>query len=305
TSNPGVLTVTRIAGSDRQDTAAKVSAATFAANVPVVFVATGGNFPDALAAAPAAAKQNGPLLLVDRDSMSQPVRDELRRLKPSKIVVVGSDLSVSERLATELAAYAKTGEVQRIGGVDRYDTAAQLVEAAFPKGSSQAWLATGEKFPDALAAAAAAGSVRAPVLLINGGQSTVDDRTRSLVRGLGVKKLTIAGDPLSVSTGIETSFGITPVRIGGTDRYDTSVLLNRDAFTAASTVYLATGEKFPDALAGANAAGFTRNPLYTVKPDCVPQAVLDDIDDLGATKVVLLGGPNTLSEGVASLTACR
>jgi putative cell wall-binding protein len=298
------VVVTRIAGVDRQDTAAKVSAATFKANVPVVFIATGGNFPDALAAAPAAAKQNGPLLLVDQDSMSQPVRDELRRLKPSKIVVVGSNLSVSDRLVTELAAYAKTGEVQRIGGVDRYDTAAKLVEAAFPKGSSQAWLATGEKFPDALAAAAAAGSVRAPVLLVNGGLNAVDDTTRSLVQGLGVKKLTIAGDPLSVSTGIENSFRITPIRIGGVDRYDTSVQLNRAAFTAASTVYLATGEKFPDALSGAAAAGFTRNPLYTVKPDCVPQPVLDDIKSLGATSVVLLGGTGTLSDGVASLTAC-
>ncbi|WKK72599.1 cell wall-binding repeat-containing protein [Rathayibacter oskolensis] len=81
--------------------------------------------------------------------------------------------------------------------------------------------------------------------------------------------------------------------------------LNRAAFTAASTVYLATGENFPDALAGATAAGFTKNPLYTVKPDCVPQGVLDDITTLGATKVVLLGGTNTLSEGVATLTACR
>lgn len=298
------LNITRLAGSDRQGTAVEISKSTFAPGVPVTYIATGAKFPDALSAAPAAATQGGPLLLVDRDTMSQSVKDELNRLKPRKIVVVGSDLSVSDALLEQLRRYAGSGGIHRIGGVDRYDTANRIVEYAFSSGSGKAWVATGEKFPDALSASAAAGSVDAPVLLVNGGLSAATAQTRQLVSDLGVTSITIAGSALSVSEGIKRSLPVATTRIGGSDRYDTSEKLNKAAFSTADTVYFATGENFPDALAGATAAGYTGSPLFAVRPDCVPRKVLDDIRDLGASKVVLLGGSGTLSDNVARLAAC-
>ncbi|PPI20578.1 hypothetical protein C5D44_16590 [Rathayibacter sp. AY1B5] len=298
-------TVTRLAGTDRQGTAVEISKSLFTTpGVPVVYIATGANFPDALSAGPAAAKQGGPLLLVDRDSMSQVVRDELTRLAPQRIVVVGSALSVSDGLGSELAGYAN-GNIIRIGGVDRYDTSRQIIQYAFGGGSSKAWLATGEKFPDALGASAAAGSVDAPVILVNGGLPEADAVTKTIVSRLRVSTLTIAGSELSVSAGIQGSLtGPAITRIGGTDRYDTSEQLNRAAFRTAKTVFLATGENFPDALAGATAAGYANSPLFAVPPTCVPTAVLNDIKAGGATRVVLLGGTGTLSDAVAKLTPC-
>jgi len=302
----GGPTVTRLAGTDRQGTAVEVSKSVFRTpGVPVVYIATGSNFPDALSAGPAAAKQGGPLLLVDTDSVSKVVTDELTRLAPKNIVVVGSALSVSDRLLGQLSAYAPAGKTVRIGGVDRYDTSRQLISRVFSGGSSDAWLATGEKFPDALSASAAAGSSDAPVVLVNGGLPSADVTTQRIVSGLRVSDLTIAGSALSVSTGIENSLTVAKkTRIGGTDRYDTSEQLNRAAFGKARTAFFATGEKFPDALAGAAAAGYANAPLFAVRPDCVPQAVLNDLKNAGTTRVVLLGGEGTLSDAVAKLTPC-
>ncbi|MBO0983943.1 cell wall-binding repeat-containing protein [Rathayibacter sp. SD072] len=302
-SSQGAIAVDRLAGTDRQETAVKVSQSTFKAGVPVVYVATGTGFADALSAGPAAAKQGGPLLLVDRDSMTQPVRDELSRLKPAKIVVVGSALSVSEALKNDLARYA--GSIQRIGGSDRYDTSKKIIEYAFPQGSSQAWMATGEKFPDALSAGAVAGSVDAPVILVRGGQPTADETTKSLLTRLGVKTLTIAGSAQSVSEGIKNSLPVASTRIGGSSRYETSEKLNSAGFPrGASTVYFATGENYPDALSGATAAGYTSSPLFAVRKDCVPQPVLDYVNRFATKRIVLLGGPGTLSESVARLVSC-
>ncbi|WP_181135559.1 cell wall-binding repeat-containing protein [Rathayibacter sp. AY2B3] len=302
--------VVRLAGTDRQGTAVEISKVTFTTpGVPVVYIATGANFPDALSAGPAAAKEGGPLLLVDRDSVSQVVRDELTRLKPQRIVVVGSDLSVSDALATDLGQYAN-GRVFRLGGTDRYDTSRKIIESAFGGGSPKgAWLATGEKFPDALSAAAAAGKNKAPVVLVNGGLPAADPTTVGILTGLRPPALTIAGSELSVSAGIQNSLtvprGPVVTRLGGVDRYDTSLQLNRAAFPrGAKTVFLATGENFPDALAGAAAAGYAGSPLFTVPPTCVPVDVLKGIRDGGTTKVVLLGGEGTLSKAVKNLTPC-
>ncbi|MER3418948.1 MAG: hypothetical protein C4343_07685, partial [Chloroflexota bacterium] len=64
------LPVARLAGSDRYATAAAISAATFpSGGVPVAYVATGLNYPDALAGSVAAARAGGPLLLVTQDAI--------------------------------------------------------------------------------------------------------------------------------------------------------------------------------------------------------------------------------------------
>ncbi len=93
--------VSRLAGSDRYATAAAVSAATFPSpGVPVAYVATGLNFPDALAGSVAAARAGGPLLLVTKDTVPAATATELARLKPARIVILGSTGAISEATAT-------------------------------------------------------------------------------------------------------------------------------------------------------------------------------------------------------------
>ena len=110
---------TRVYGADRYETAIKV-AASFSPGVPVVYVATGMNYPDALSAAPAAAAQGGPLLLVPPTGLSAAVRDELRRLKPALIVVAGGEGAVSRSTYTALSGLAPS--IRRDAGADRYST---------------------------------------------------------------------------------------------------------------------------------------------------------------------------------------
>ncbi|MCJ7711508.1 MAG: cell wall-binding repeat-containing protein, partial [Chloroflexi bacterium] len=85
----------RLAGTDRFATAAAISAATFAPGVPVVYIANGLNFPDALAGAAAAGKTGAPMLLVRRDAVPAATATELARLRPAKIIVLGGTSMVS------------------------------------------------------------------------------------------------------------------------------------------------------------------------------------------------------------------
>ena len=82
----------------------------------------------------------------------------------------------------------------------------------------------------------------------------------------------------------------------GSDRYATAVALSRSVYTSASTVYLATGLNFPDALAGAPLGG----PLLLVPGTSAPQGVLDEVRRLHPSRVVVLGGPTTVSDAVAA-----
>jgi subtilisin family serine protease len=86
----------RIAGDDRFATAAAVAERVFPGPVAAAFVATGGNFPDALAGGPAAARNGGPLLLSGAERLSQASAEQLRRLRPQAIGVLGGNAALSD-----------------------------------------------------------------------------------------------------------------------------------------------------------------------------------------------------------------
>ncbi|WP_368498417.1 cell wall-binding repeat-containing protein [Herbiconiux sp. A18JL235] len=301
-----VGSVDRIAGADRYSGAVAIAQRAFPGTAPVVYVATGLNYPDALSAGPAAVAQGGPLLLVTQNEVPAVVADEIRSLQPERIVVVGGPNSVSGGVVATLKTLVPGVGVERLAGADRYAASRAVVSAVFPE-AAHSFAATGTNFPDALSAGGAAGSALEPVVLVNGSQPAADKPTLDLFRDLKAQSITVVGGPNSVSSGVADSLKTVPAavdRVSAENRYLTSIALNRASFETSSTVYLATGLNFPDALAGGVLAGLDDAPLYVVPTDCVPQGVLSDIGSLGATEVVLLGGPNSLTPAVQKLTAC-
>lgn len=297
----------RIEGATRYDVAVGISQKAYPTTASTVYVATGENYPDALSAAPAAAKEKAPLLLTTKSSIPASVTTEIQRLKPSKIVVVGGPNSVSNAVLAQLDALA-SGDAVRISGADRYEASRNVVDYAFgADGAALAYVSTGRNFPDALSASAAGGKLGAPVVLVDGLASAADAETKATLTDLGVTSVKIAGGPSSVSAAIEASLAATDrsvIRLSGADRFEASASINRDAFTSSSRAFIATGYNFPDALAGAAYAGAVGAPLYVVPTNCVPAAVLADFETLGVNQVTLLGGPNSLTAAVENLTAC-
>ncbi len=101
---PPPADVARWSGADRYATAAAVSAAAFPGGADVVFVATGANFPDALAGGPAGGALGGPILLTGKDSVPAATLAEIVRLGPQRIVILGGSAAVSEAVRAQLQA---------------------------------------------------------------------------------------------------------------------------------------------------------------------------------------------------------
>ncbi|MDH6182340.1 putative cell wall-binding protein [Microbacteriaceae bacterium SG_E_30_P1] len=296
--------VDRIAGANRYEVAVNISQAAYPDTAPVVYIANGQNYPDALSAGPAAAFEGGPLLLVQPDVVPDSVKAEIERLNPSKIVVVGGILSVTEGSFNELAAL--TDETVRVAGANRYEVSRNLAEYAFDDEVPFVYIATGEKFPDALAAGGAAGTRNAPVVLVPGSAATLDAATSALLTELGTTDTRVLGGEASVTAGVFAGVDAltTAVRLGGADRYQAARTINADAFDSAEHALIATGMNFPDALAGSAWAAAAGAPLFVAPGSCIPSGVLADLADLGVTHLTLLGGEMSLTPEVASLTPC-
>ncbi len=192
--------VTRRFGTDRYATAASV-AATFPAEVPVVYVATGENYPDAIAGGPAAARDDGPILLVRRDAIPAATAAELARLKPARIVVLGGTAVVSAGVASALAAYTP-GQVTRRFGTDRYATAAS-VAATFPAEVPVVYVATGENYPDAIAGGPAAARDDGPILLVR--RDAIPAATAAELARLKPARIVVLGGTAVVSAGVASA----------------------------------------------------------------------------------------------------
>jgi putative cell wall-binding protein len=297
--------VARVSGPDRYAVAVSVAQRAYPETAPVVYLATGSNYPDALSAGPAAAERGGPLLLTPPDALPALVEQEIRSLAPAQIVIVGGPASISP--AVEQTVRTLAPDVIRLSGADRFEASRAIVQHAFgAEGAERAYVATGLNFPDALAAGGAGGHTRSPVLLVNGQAAASDAATDGTLRGLGVQSVLIAGGPNSVSAGVQTSLqAVAPVqRISGADRYEAAVNINLDAYDSATRAYLATGTNFPDALSGSALSGKEGAPLFVVPAECVPRLVIGALRQLGVTDVVLIGGPASMSTSVQNLTAC-
>lgn len=306
---PSSVEASRVSGDNRFATSVEISSAAYA-DAPgggTVFVATGANFADGLAAAPAAAQVDAPLLLTERNSLPSAVRAEIVRLQPELIVIMGGTGAVSGRVASQLADLAPT--VRRDAGESRYDTARQIALANFPEGATTAYLASGGNFPDALAASAAAGAEGAPVLLVPPGSRSVDAETKQVLIDLGVTRVVLAGGTSVISGDVASSVrsgtGVTTVvRRGGADRYKTAAAINDASFPEADVMYLASGVSFADALAIAAVAGAEGRPLGLSSPGCLPAATVAYATLAGVDRVTLVGGTAVLSSRVARFTPC-
>lgn len=298
--------VARISGSDRYATSIAVSQREFPGTSSVVYIASGVNYPDALAAGPAAAKRHAPLLLATPGGLTADVSAEVSRLEPDTIVVAGGPNSISDAVLGQLRDAAPGATVTRAAGSDRFATSRAVVAGAFTTADT-VYLAAGGNFPDALAAGGAAGAHGSPILLVDGGAPWIDAPTAALLASLQAKKVEVVGGTSVLSAGIVSSLalqGYDVGRLAGSDRYATARGVNGYAYTHATTAILATGFGFPDALSATTLAAGTSAPLYLAPGGCVSRGVLADLGLLGVGTVTLIGGPNVLGAQVASLTAC-
>ncbi|MFB2580176.1 cell wall-binding repeat-containing protein [Herbiconiux sp. P15] len=221
----------------------------------------------------------------------------------SVVVFSTSDSTITDPVTTGSQIYARAiapPSVDRIGGADRFGVAAGVGADTFGSDGQLVYVATGAGFADALSASAAAGAGGGPVLLVTADAIPTD--TGAELARLRPRKIVVAGGVNTISPAVEAAlkkYSATVERVGGADRYAVSAAMAAAAFPTGplQTVYLASGQVFPDALAGA-AATAGRGPVLLVTKDGVPDPVKAQLARLAPSEIVVLGGPNTISEAV-------
>ena len=298
-------------GPERHATAVRLSQARFAPGADEVWLATGASYSDALAAVPAAALTASPVLTVRPDSIPTVVADELHRLRPSTVVIVGDETVIGAGVEEALATLGfAADDVERIGSGDAYQRAAAVSAARFDAAETVV-VTTGERFPDALAAGPLAAARQAPLLLTEAG--TLPEATAAELQRLADGTGLPGGDPLqvvivggtaavddAVADAIAAITGGPVTRVAGPDRVATAAAVAAlEDFDGAPTVYVARSDDFPDAVVAGAPASVDGAPVLLVGRDAVPEATRDALAVAdGAAWAVVAGGDAVIGPAV-------
>jgi VCBS repeat-containing protein len=200
------LTVTRLGGANRYETARKVADETIRLlgddYSGHAFVATGLNFPDATGAAPLAAALGRPILLANVTAGTVYVP-----AKTTEVVILGSAAAVPSSVEAYLDAKLGADDVDRLAGKNRYDTAAMAAQLGVNAGMR--WdgtgLATGLNFPDALSGGAMLGKLGSVMLLTRPDTLSGEAYAKLYANRAVIDTLFIFGDTNAVSGAVETA----------------------------------------------------------------------------------------------------
>lgn len=222
--------IQRLSGDNRYETSVEVSEKNFK-SADTVVLASGQNIADALVASSYADIEEAPILLTNKNSISDEVLDEIERLKADKVVIVGGQSSISSSVESRLKK--EDIKVTRISGRDRFDTSDKLSQevSRLSKKSSQAILVNGYKNIDALSVSSLATKEELPILL--NGRNALNMSVKNRLKQMNVKKVYIIGGNNSISSDVEKELKrmqISVVRLSGTDRYETSANIAKYAY---------------------------------------------------------------------------
>ncbi|WP_377887672.1 cell wall-binding repeat-containing protein [Alkalihalobacillus sp. R86527] len=291
-----VVSSKRLSGLDRYGTSVAVSQFGWANQSDIAVIGRGDVAIDALTGSVLAKKYNAPLLLTPSTNMDERVEEELNRLKPQKVYILGGTGAVSSSIEEALKKKSYVQDVERVSGKDRYETAVEVAEEV--GNYNQAILASGsDSSPDALSIASYAAASQIPILLTP--ENKLSDSTENYLHTVNVKKATLIGGKGVISNAIEENMnqsGLTVSRVSGKDRYETSVEIAKTYDFAASNVFFANGDVFIDALPGSSLAAAMQAPVLLTQNEKLPKSVEEYLrKDSHSTNVYLLGGKGAIS----------
>lgn len=248
-------------------------------------------------------------MLTGRDDLPAPTAAVLTELGVADVVVAGGPAAVSDGVLADLRQ--RGFSVERIAGADRYETAARLAVAFVDVQGfgDRILVAAGEhavadqQWPDALVGTPAAMAWSAPLLLVT--PTTIPPATVAVIRDLAPQRAVVLGGPSTIDESLDAALRahVTTVdRIAGSDRYATAVAIADAIGTPPGVVVLATGQRFPDALA-AGPAAVAWGGVVLLTPSYPSAPVAIGAMEAWRPAVHVVGGPASVSDVAATSLA--
>lgn len=287
-------------GEDRYLTAVKLCNFYDRNKVSTVYIANGEDrLVDACVASPLAALENAPILLTKYDDLSYYTYIELKRLQPSKIVIIGGEgQAVSAKTEQTIKEACPSATVQRIGGLDRYETCLYTAQKLKSLNSIHTIYIVGDADADAdgLSIAPVAGMEKQPILITKKDSLPADIKSW-LKQQTTIKNCYIIGGTLKISDSVarelEDILNINVIgnRVSGEDRKQTNAQIIKRFFTkdTLDSVFLTKAWTLVDSASAGPLAALKKGPIILCD-DNLNNMQLETIATKQCKNIYVVGG---------------
>lgn len=214
-----------------------------------------------------------------------------------ELLASGISKGITNYLKANVTLSSTPGE--RINGAARYETSYLVAKKGWTS-SDTVIIAPGTDYPDALCAGPLAGKNNAPILLAKNESLDNQQELKNLLSSLNVKKVYIVGGTGVLSSSFENqikAMNITTKRLGGANRYDTSVKIAQEVGTTGEVV-ISTGLNFADSLSISSVAGIKGMPILLTKNSEFPSSARNYLNSKNITKTYVVGGSGIISDAL-------
>lgn len=301
--------IEKLAGNTEYDTAVSVSKKGWPNGSKKVIIVNGDIIADGISATPLAATYDAPLLIVKKDTLPKVIDEELKRLSPEEIIIVGGTNTINDSVCNSIASSTKA-KMSRIWGTDRNETSlkvAQKIDADHDV--NKVFIANGFKGDiDALTIAAKAGEDKQPIILTD--KTTIPTDTYSWMKSENLTNAYFIGGPDTLDTEIihkmaditkPTSGSIYHNRIYGADRHETNAKVMEKFYPQSDldAVLVARSDKLADALIAGPLAAKLNSPILITPTTKLSEYHEANLIQKSANIIYQIGGAlrdNVLSE---------
>ncbi len=237
------------------------------------------------------------------------IRKKFAGIVAGLFLVLNLLMPVNALARPQVQGSGQTTGPSRLGGIDRYETAAIIARQGWPETADYAVLAPGmgQNLVDALTAAPLASKLKAPILFSEG--AVLNPYTKQELVRMKVKQVYLASGtgviPDSVVQEL-AALNINAKRLGGQDRFETSGNIAKELGllgVEVNKVVAASGYSNVDALSVAAVAAAQGMPILLTERDALPKSVKDYLSSVKGkiTQSYIIGGTGVIADSVKNV----
>ncbi|MDR0880550.1 MAG: family 10 glycosylhydrolase [Clostridioides sp.] len=268
---PANVKVEELNGKTRYETAVEISKKGWGSGSKTVVLVNGYSIVDGITSTPLATTEGAPLLLVEKDKIPDSTKAEISRLGAENIVIIGGESSISEKVEEALTGIKKEIKIDRVGGIDRYETSLKIAEKVAEKNEiKEVYITGGSGEADSLSIASMAGVVKQPILLAS--KTDISEGICEFIKDKSVSNAYFIGGTSVISEAVVAkvnqlvSSDVSKNRISGSNRQETNAKVVEKFYpnTELNSVFASKSDKLVDALTAGPLAAKSNSPVFLV-----------------------------------------
>lgn len=265
---PENIKVEKLEGDTRYETAVEISKKGWANGSDTVVLVNGYSIVDGITSTPLATTNEAPTLLVEKDKVATSTTNELKRLNPKHVILIGGENSIGTKVEGVIKDLGSDITIDRVGGSDRYETSLLIAEKVAEKNDvNKVYVTSGIGEADSLSIASKAGAEKQPIVLAS--KDDINSGIYDWIKEKEVKDAYFIGGTASLSDKVISkvdsivSSDVSKNRIAGSDRQETNAKVIEKFYPEQtySSVYVSKSDQLVDALTAGPLAAKTNSPV--------------------------------------------